>query len=92
MPNRCIIGGGSGGGVLLGYWHERTSLFVGYVMEAQESPSHYIFLGETARPQIRLWQKIRVNPNYLVVFLLLSPLHVVYVADPVIIRSDLTCC
>ena len=68
MPNCCIIGGGSGGGVLLGYWHERTSLFVGYVMEAQESPSHYIFLGETARPQIGLWRKIRVNPNYLVVF------------------------
>jgi hypothetical protein len=38
-------------------------------LEARESPSHYIILSETARPQIRLWQKIRVNPNYLVVFL-----------------------
>jgi hypothetical protein len=42
-------------------------------LEARESPSHY-FCSETARPQIGLWQKIRVNPNYLVVFLLLSPL------------------
>jgi hypothetical protein len=43
-------------------------------LEVWKSPSHYYFLSETARPQIGLWQKIRVNPNYLVVFLLLSPL------------------
>jgi hypothetical protein len=37
-------------------------------LEVHESPSHYFFWRETARPQIGLWQKIRVNPNYLVVF------------------------
>jgi hypothetical protein len=74
MPNHCVIGGGSGGGVLLGYWHERTIRLLFLFLEAWESPSHYIFLSETARPKIRLWQKISVNPNYLVVFLLLSPL------------------
>jgi hypothetical protein len=34
-------------------------------LEAQESPSHYFFWSETARPQIELWQKIRIDPNYL---------------------------
>jgi hypothetical protein len=37
-------------------------------LEAWESPSHYFFRSETARPQIGLWQKIRGNPKYLVVF------------------------
>ncbi len=37
-------------------------------LEVRESPSHYFFWSETARPQIGLWQKIRVNPNFLVFF------------------------
>ncbi len=36
-------------------------------LEVRESPSHCFFWSETARPLIELWQKIRVNPHYLVV-------------------------
>ncbi len=43
MPNPCIIGGGSGGGVLLDYWHERTSLFVGFVFGSTGKPLTFIF-------------------------------------------------
>jgi hypothetical protein len=66
MLNRCVIGGGSGGGVLFDYWYERTSLFVGFIFGSVGNPSHNFVFSETARPQIGLWQKIRVNPNYLV--------------------------
>jgi hypothetical protein len=51
--------------------------FLVLFLEAQESPSHYFFWSETARPQIGFWQKIMVNPNYQVVFLLLPPLLLV---------------
>jgi hypothetical protein len=45
-------------------------------LEAGESPSHFFSLSETARPQIGFWQKIRVNPNYLVVFFtVVTPSH-----------------
>jgi hypothetical protein len=73
MLNCCVIRGGSGGGVLLDYWHEHTSLFVGFIFGSAGKPLT-LFFSETARPQLGLWQKIRVIPNYLVVFLLLSSL------------------
>jgi hypothetical protein len=50
-------------------------------LNARESPSHYCFWSETARPQIGLGQKIRVNPNYLVVFFTVATptfLHAMY--------------
>ncbi len=43
MPNHCVIGGGSGGGVLLDYWHERTSSFVGLVFGSVEKPLTFFF-------------------------------------------------
>jgi hypothetical protein len=74
MPNCCIIGGGSGSGVLLDYWHERTTWFFGFVFGSAGHPLTLFFWSETARLQIGLWRKIRVNPNYLGFFLLLPPL------------------
>jgi hypothetical protein len=68
MLNHCVIGGGSGGGVSLDYWHEHTSLYAGFGFGSARNPPTLFFGGETARPQIGMWQKIRVNPNYLVVF------------------------
>jgi hypothetical protein len=65
MPNHCIIEGGSGGGVLLDYWHECTSSLFSFVFGSMGKPLIF-FLSETVRPQIGLWQKLRVNPNYLV--------------------------
>jgi hypothetical protein len=43
MPNHCVIGGGSGGGVLLDYWHERTILFVGFVFGRAGKPLTFFF-------------------------------------------------
>jgi hypothetical protein len=67
MTNPCIIRGGSGGGVLLDYWHEHTASFLLLFLEVRESPSNNFFWSETARPHLGLRQKITVNPNYLVV-------------------------
>jgi hypothetical protein len=76
MPNCCIIRGGSGGGVLFDYWHERTSSFIGFVFGSAGKPLTLFFLSETARPQIGLGQKIGVNPNYLVSsFTVVTPMY-----------------
>jgi hypothetical protein len=68
MPNPCIIGGGSGGGVLLDYWHERTSLFVGFVFGSTGKPLTFIFFEWDSKTTNWVVAKIRVDPNYLVVF------------------------
>jgi hypothetical protein len=42
-------------------------VFFGFIFGSMGKPLTF-FLSETARPQIGLWQKIKVNRNYLVVF------------------------
>jgi hypothetical protein len=75
MTNHCIIVGGSGGGVLTTYIIGMSAqLCFWFVFGSVGKPVALFLWGETARSQIGLCQKIRVNPNYQVVFLLLPHL------------------
>jgi hypothetical protein len=64
-----------GGGVLLHYWHLGAAhqllprhLVLGIIFRSARGHPKKYFLKATARPQIRLWQKVTRNPIYLVVF------------------------
>jgi hypothetical protein len=76
----CAIGGGGGGEVIdkigRGAHLPRPksfSCFRALSLKAGEAPLKKRKINETARPQFWFWIKIRVNPNYLVIFFMVAP-------------------